>query len=66
MYGIWNIKYLKFFKLCRHLLSAVIESFTGSFPKNSIVSDFSGEIHIPKCFPVFFGVNTALCKSSFA
>jgi hypothetical protein len=42
----------------------MIVHFTESCPKNSIVSDFSGDISIPIFFAVFYNVNTPLCKLS--
>jgi hypothetical protein len=34
------------------------------FPKNTVFSDVSGGISIPKVFVMLFNVNTPLCKLS--
>jgi hypothetical protein len=44
------------------LLSSMILQFTGSCPKNTIVSEFSGDISIPKCSAMFCNMNNPLCK----
>jgi hypothetical protein len=49
---------LKFFACCKHLLCTEILRITGSCPKNAIVSDFSGDVSIPKFFAVFCNVNS--------
>jgi hypothetical protein len=41
------------FLTCERLLSTTILHLTGSFPKNEKVSDFSGDISIPKFFATF-------------
>jgi len=42
-------KHLKCFTCCKHLLSATILNLTGSCSKIDIVSEFSGDMYIPKC-----------------
>ena len=37
---------------------------TESCPKNAIVTEFSGDISIPKVFAMFCNVSTPLCKLS--
>jgi hypothetical protein len=63
-----NFKAQKFecFTCCKHLLSSTNLHLTGSFPKNAILSDFSGDVYIPKFFAMICNVNTPLCKLSSA
>jgi hypothetical protein len=50
---------LKFFTCGKHLLPTAVLHLTGSHPKNVIIiSDFSGDIPIPKFFAMFCNVNT--------
>ena len=44
------------------MLFTMISHLAGSCPKNAIVSDFSGNIYIPKYFALFYNLNTPLCK----
>jgi hypothetical protein len=46
------------------MLNTVILHLTGSCPKIAIVSDFPGNIYIPKSIVIFCNVNTPLCKLS--
>jgi len=49
---------LKFFTCGKHLLPTAILHLSGSHPKNVIISDFFGDIPIPKFFAMFCNVNT--------
>jgi hypothetical protein len=53
---------LKLSTCCKPLLSITILYLTECYPQNAIVSDFSGDISISKCFALFCNANNPLCN----